>query len=136
VSFNLYLSPLSLFGFLITIATAFRLSKFNLMKTKKTHFVGLPAPANCTMILGLPFIFDFLGENYLNYSLLFIIILFSIFMLNSKIKLISLKNINISVIILFSCFTITTLIISNFAILTIIILTYILMSLVYFKSRT
>ena len=136
VSFNLYLSPLSLVGFLITIATAFRLSKFNLMKTEKTYFVGLPAPANCTMILGLPFIFDFLGENYLNYSFLFIVILFSIFMLNSKIKLISLKNINISVMILFSCFTITTLILSNFAILTIIILTYILMSLVYFKSRT
>ena len=70
------------------------------MKTEHKYFLGLPAPANCIMIIGLPFMFDILGEKYLNYNLLLIITLFSIYLLNSKIKLISLKNIKISIVLL------------------------------------
>ena len=135
-NFNFHLSPMSLAGFLITIATAFRLSKFNLMKTEHKYFLGLPAPANCVMIIGLPFMFDILGEKYLNYHLLFIITLFSIYLLNSKIKLISLKNIKISIVLplffLIGALTILT----NFAILTIVIFMYILSSMVYFKFKS
>ena len=75
LNISFYVS-ISLVGFFITIATAFRLSKFNLMKNEFKYFVGLPAPANCMMILGLPFIFDFLGDKYLSYSLLFLITFF------------------------------------------------------------
>ena len=64
------------------------------MKNEFKYFVGLPAPANCMMILGLPFIFDYMGEKYLSYNVLYSLTLFSIYMLNSKIKLISLKKIN------------------------------------------
>ena len=136
LNFSFYLSPLSLAGFLITVSTALRLSKFNLMKTELKYFLGLPAPANCMMIIGIPFIFDFLGEKYLNYNLLFLVTLFSIYMLNSKIKLVSLKNINIS-IILFLFFLIGALIIvTNFTILTIIILIYILSSITYFQFKS
>ncbi len=135
LNFSFYVSPISLVGFLITIATAFRLSKFNLMKTENKHFLGLPAPANCCMIMGLPFLFDFLGEKYLKYDLLFLITLFSIYMLNSKIKLLSLKNINISVILLLFCLLLSLIIVTNFASLTIVILFYILCSLIYFQFR-
>ena len=135
-NFNFHLSPMSLAGFLITIATAFRLSKFNLMKTEHKYFLGLPAPANCIMIIGLPFMFDILGEKYLNYNLLLIITLFSIYLLNSKIKLISLKNIKISIVLLLFFLIGALTILTNFAILTIVIFMYILSSMVYFKFKS
>ena len=135
-NFNFHLSPMSLAGFLITIATAFRLSKFNLMKTEHKYFLGLPAPANCIMIIGFPFMFDILGEKYLNYQLLFIITLFSIYLLNSKIKLISLKNIKISIVLSLFFLIGALTILTNFAILTIVIFMYILSSMVYFKFKS
>ena len=135
-NFNFHLSPLSLAGFLITIATAFRLSKFNLMKTEHKYFLGLPAPANCIMIIGLPFMFDILGEKYLNYNLLLIITVFSIYLLNSKIKLISFKNIKISIVLLLFFLIAALTILTNFAILTILIFIYILSSMVYFKFKS
>ena len=135
-NFNFHLSPISLAGFLITIATAFRLSKFNLMKTEHKYFLGLPAPANCIMIIGLPFMFDILGEKYLNYNLLLIITLFSIYMLNSKIKLISFKNIKISIVLLLFFIIGALTMLTNFAILTILVFIYILSSMVYFKFKS
>ncbi|MAR43917.1 MAG: phosphatidylserine synthase [Flavobacteriaceae bacterium] len=135
-NFNFHLSPLSLAGFLITIATAFRLSKFNLMKTEHKYFLGLPAPANCIMIIGLPFMFDILGEKYLNYNLLLIITVFSIYLLNSNIKLISFKNIKISIVLLLFFLIAALTILTNFAILTILIFIYILSSMVYFKFKS
>ena len=135
-NFNFHLSPLSLAGFLITIATAFRLSKFNLMKTEHKYFLGLPAPANCIMIIGLPFMFDILGEKYLNYNLLLMITVFSIYLLNSKIKLISFKNIKISIVLLLFFLIAALTILTNFAILTILIFIYILSSMVYFKFKS
>ena len=135
-NFNFHLSPMSLAGFLITIATAFRLSKFNLMKTEHKYFLGLPAPANCIMIIGLPFMFDILGEKYLNYNLLLIITVFSIYLLNSKIKLISFKNIKISIVLLLFFLIAALTILTNFAILTILIFIYILSSMVYFKFKS
>ena len=135
-NFNFHLSPISLAGFLITIATAFRLSKFNLMKTEHKYFLGLPAPANCIMIIGLPFMFDILGEKYLNYNLLLIITVFSIYLLNSEIKLISFKNIKISIVLLLFCLIAALTILTNFAILTVLIFIYILSSMVYFKFKS
>ena len=135
-NFNFHLSPISLAGFLITIATAFRLSKFNLMKTEHKYFLGLPAPANCIMIIGLPFMFDILGDKYLSHNLLLIITAFSIYLLNSKIKLISLKNIKISIVLLLFCLIGALTILTNFAILTILIFIYILSSMIYFKFKS
>tara|TARA_B100000609_G_C16769450_1_gene211075 strand:- start:20 stop:406 length:387 start_codon:yes stop_codon:yes gene_type:complete len=122
-------------GFFITIATAFRLSKYNLMKNEFKFFVGLLAPANCMMILGLPFIFDYVGEKYLSYNVLYPFTLFSIYMLNSKIKLISLKNVNILIVITLLILMFVLTVFTNFAVLTIIILAYILFSISYFQLR-
>ena len=136
LNFSFHISISSLSGFLITAATAFRLSKFNLMETEHNYFLGLPAPANCIMIIGLPFMFDFLGEKYLSYNLLFLITLFSVFFLNSNIKLISLKKINMLILFFLFCLIGTIIVFTNFAILTIIIFIYILVSLIYFQFRS
>ena len=136
LNFSFYVSTLSLSGFIITVATAFRLSKFNLMQTEHKYFIGLPAPANCSMIIGLPFIFDFLGEKYLSYYLLFLITLFSVYILNSNVKLISLKNINILILFFLFCLVSFLLVFTNFAILTIIIFLYIIVSLIYFQFKS
>ena len=136
LNFSFYISILSLAGFFITVATAFRLSKFNLMETEHKYFLGLPAPANCLMIIGLPFIFDFLGEKYLSFYLLFLITLFSVYILNSKVKLISLKNINIFILFFLFCLIGTLIVYTNFAILTIIVFIYILVSMIHFQFRS
>ena len=132
---SFYVSTFSLVGFFITIATAFRLSKFNLMKNDLKYFIGLPAPANCMMIIGLPYIFDYMGEKYLSYNLLYPFTFFSAYMLNSKIKMISLKNTSglITLIIVFSICALTFL--TNFSVLTIVIFVYILVSLSYFQIK-
>ena len=136
LQYSFYISTLSLAGFLITVATAFRLSKFNLMETEYNYFLGLPAPANCIMIIGLPFMFEFLGENYLSYNLLLLITLFSVYILNSNVKLISLKSINILILFILFCLIGTLVVFTNFAILTIIIFLYIIVSLIYFQFKS
>ena len=135
LNISFYISTFSLVGFFITIATAFRLSKYNLMKNEFKYFVGLPAPANCMMILGLPFIFEYMGEKHLSYNVLYPLTLFSIYMLNSKIKLISLKNINILIVLTLLFLICALTVFTNFAVLTIIILVYILFSISYFQLR-
>ena len=132
---SFYVSPLSLVGFFITIATAFRLSKFNLMKNELKYFIGLPAPANCMMIIGLPFIFDYMGEKYLSYYLLYPFIFFSVYMLNSKIKMISLKNINGLITLIFIFLICTFIFLTNFSVLTIVVFVYILFSVYYFRIK-
>tara|TARA_B100000963_G_C22453500_1_gene592260 strand:- start:162 stop:866 length:705 start_codon:yes stop_codon:yes gene_type:complete len=132
---SFYVSPLSLVGFFITIATAFRLSKFNLMKNDLKYFIGLPAPANCMMIIGLPFIFDYMGEKYLSYNLLYPFIFFSVYMLNSKIKMISLKNINGLITLIFIFLICTFIFLTNFSVLTIVVFVYILFSVYYFRIK-
>ena len=135
-NFSFYTSTLSLFGFVITVATAFRLSKFNLMETEHDYFLGLPAPANCIMIIGLPFMFDFLGEKYLSYNLLLLITLFSVYILNSNLKLISLKKANVFFLFFLFCLIGTLVVFTNFAIWTVIIFMYIIISLTYFQFRS
>tara|TARA_B100000925_G_scaffold284013_1_gene258501 strand:- start:691 stop:1395 length:705 start_codon:yes stop_codon:yes gene_type:complete len=133
---SFFVSPFSLAAFLITVSTAFRLSRFNLMKTEVNYFIGLPAPANCMMIIGLPFLIEFLGEEYLNYNILYLFTLFSVYMLNSKMKLISLKNLK-KPIVLFLFFLIgASTILINFGILTIVIFSYISFSFLYFNLKT
>jgi CDP-diacylglycerol--serine O-phosphatidyltransferase len=82
-------------SFLITIASSYRLAKFNL-DNHETHFIGLPTPANALLIIFLPYLFeiDFLNNytNLLENSLFLVIItLTSSYLLISKIEMPSLK---------------------------------------------
>ncbi len=87
---------LPFFGFLITIASAYRLAKFNIDENQVTSFIGLPTPANTLLILSLPMILwyhnnAFLDKLILNQWFLIGITLLSSYLLNAKIPLFALK---------------------------------------------
>ena len=93
---SVLLDPLPFFGFLITLASAYRLAKFNIDENQVSSFVGLPTPANALLILSLPLILLFQNNDTLNGIILnqwFLIglTLLSAYLLNSKIELFALK---------------------------------------------
>ncbi|QCX00719.1 phosphatidylserine synthase [Aggregatimonas sangjinii] len=90
------LAPLPFVGFLITMASAYRLAKFNIDENQTTSFIGLPTPANALLILSLPLILQYqhselLNEIILNQWFLIGLTLLSAFLLNAKIALFALK---------------------------------------------
>ncbi|MEC3907363.1 CDP-alcohol phosphatidyltransferase family protein [Tamlana sp. 2201CG12-4] len=93
-SFKLQVLPV--LGLLITLASAYRLAKFNIDEDQQTYFKGLPTPANALLILSLPLILEFQDSDLLNTIILnkwFLIglIILSCYLLNSNIKLFALK---------------------------------------------
>ena len=94
LGFKLNLLPF--LGFLITLASAYRLAKFNIDENQVSSFIGLPTPANALLIISLPLILlyqnnDFLNDIILNQWFLIGITLLSAYLLNSKIELFALK---------------------------------------------
>ena len=83
-------------GFLITLASCYRLANFNIDTRQTDSFIGLPTPANALVIMSIPMIQyanDFEGLTtilYNPYVLLFVTILSS-YILNAEIPLFSLK---------------------------------------------
>ena len=82
-------------SFIITIASSYRLAKFNL-DNSLNHFKGLPTPANALFIVFLPFFFELeLISNYSNLLentvFLLIIISFFSYLLISNIEMPSFK---------------------------------------------
>ncbi len=89
-------APLAFVGFFITLASAYRLAKFNLDEDQQSSFTGLPTPANALLILSLPLIMEFQNSNAINNVIinpwfLFVMTVLSCYLLNSKIKLFALK---------------------------------------------
>lgn len=87
---------LPLFGFIITLASAYRLAKFNIDEDQATSFIGLPTPANTLLILSLPMILYYqntptLNAIILNQWFLIGLSLVSAYLLNSNIALFALK---------------------------------------------
>jgi CDP-diacylglycerol--serine O-phosphatidyltransferase len=83
-------------GVVITLASAYRLAKFNIDENQATSFIGLPTPANALLILSLPLILfyqnnDVLNSIILNQWFLIGLTFLSAFLLNSNIKLFALK---------------------------------------------
>lgn len=90
------INTISFLGFAITLASAYRLAKFNVDENQVSSFVGLPTPANALMILSLPLILmyhnnEFLGGIILNPWFLVGLTALSAYLLNSPIKLFALK---------------------------------------------
>ncbi|WP_167597919.1 CDP-alcohol phosphatidyltransferase family protein [Leeuwenhoekiella sp. ZYFB001] len=90
------LSPLPFLGFAITLASAFRLAKFNIDTRQTTSFIGLPTPANALLILSLPLIVQFqdyaIAETLItNTWFLLALTALSCYMLNAEIPLFALK---------------------------------------------
>ncbi|MBT8320735.1 MAG: CDP-alcohol phosphatidyltransferase family protein [Eudoraea sp.] len=89
-------SILPFVGFLITLASAYRLARFNIDEDQVTSFIGLPTPANALLIISFPLILlyqgnDALNELILNPWFLLAVTLVSSFLLNANIPLFALK---------------------------------------------
>ena len=69
-----YMGVVPYLGFLITLASCYRLAKFNVDTRQTDSFIGLPTPANALLIMSIPmilmqyghvdFIFDTLSNPY------------------------------------------------------------------------
>jgi len=95
------IAPLPFVGFLITMASAYRLAKFNIDENQATSFVGLPTPANALLILSLPLILMYQNSEFINGILtnqwfLIGLTLLSAYLLNSNVELFALKFKNMS----------------------------------------
>lgn len=94
---NAYLGILPFVGFIITIASCYRLAKFNIDERQTDSFIGLPTPANALFIMSLPVILDKTGgvglvfEWLSNPFILAGISALSAYLLNAEIPLFSLK---------------------------------------------
>ena len=138
------LVPLALIGLCITLASAYRLAKFNIDEDQQSYFKGLPVPANTLLIIALPLILEFQNSDVINAIILnkwFLIALtiLSCYMLNSSIKLFALKFKNFgfkdnSMRYIFIILSLVLLIVLHFAAIPIIILLYIILSLLNTKK--
>lgn len=133
-------SFLPLLGLLITLASCYRLAKFNIDLEQQSFFKGLPTPANTLLILSIPLIIEFQNNDAINAIILnpwflIAVTIFSCFILNSNVKLFALKfkdysfkNNAIRYIFLMLC--VTLLITLHYIAIPIIILLYIFLSLI------
>ncbi len=136
-------SFLPFFGFLITMASAYRLANFNLDENQVSSFIGLPTPANALFILSLPLILFYNGSEMVNDIILnpwFLVVLtlLSAFLLNSNLELFALKFKNWSfkdnaLRYIFLIVSLVMIITMQFLAIPFIILFYILSSLVNSK---
>ena len=135
---------LALFGLLVTLASGYRLAKFNIDERQTDSFIGLPTPANALLILSLPLILIFQPQPYLvdiilNPWFLAGLTLFSCFMLNAEIPLFALKFSSWSfaenkVRYLFLIFCVILLVFLQFAAIPVIILSYVIVSMLTNKG--
>jgi len=136
----LELPILPIIGLFITLASAYRLAKFNIDEDQQSYFKGLPVPANTLVILSLPLIIEYQNNDLINamiYNKWFLIglTLLSCYLLNSNIKLFALKFKNWgfkdnAVRYIFILLSIVLLIVLHFAAIPLVIILYILLSLV------
>lgn len=137
-------SLLPLLGLFISLASAYRLAKFNLDEDQQSYFKGLPTPANALLILSLPLIMEFQNNDDINAMILnpwFLVILtlLSCYLLNSSIKLFALKfkdwsfknNAGRYVFLMLS---LVLLVLFQYAAIPLVIILYILMSLLPYSK--
>ena len=135
------ISFLPFFGFLITLASAYRLAKFNIDENQVSSFIGLPTPANALFILSLPLILlnqgnDYLSRIILNPWFLILITILSSYLLNSSVELFTLKFKNWSfkdnaLRYIFIILSLVLLLTMKFLAVPVIVLFYVVSSVVY-----
>ncbi|WP_340066100.1 CDP-alcohol phosphatidyltransferase family protein [Ascidiimonas aurantiaca] len=144
---DIFASGLPLAGFLITLAAAYRLAKFNIDEEQATSFIGLPTPANALFVMSLPLILayqenDAINQIIVNQWFLLIITILSAIIMNARLPLFALKFKSFSfkdnaVRYTFLLFSLVLLIVLKFAALPLIILLYIALSFIagtFFKK--
>lgn len=125
-------------GLAITLASAYRLAKFNIDEDQQTYFKGLPTPANALLIISLPLILEFQNSDVINEIIsnkwfLIVVTILSSYLLNSNIKLFALKFKDYSfkgnsIRYIFIILCAVLLIVLKFAAIPLIILLYITLS--------
>ena len=135
-----YMGFVPYLGFIITLASAYRLAKFNIDTRQSDSFIGLPTPANALFIMSIPMIqFDgtheWLVNALFNPFVLIIISFVSAYMLNAEIPLFSLKIKDFSwdknkLQVFFLAIAATLFLFLGFTALPIIILLYVVLSVV------
>ena len=135
-----YMGFVPYLGFIITLASAYRLAKFNIDTRQTDSFIGLPTPANALFIMSIPMIqFDgtheWLVNALFNPFVLIIISFVSAYMLNAEIPLFSLKIKDFSwdknkLQVFFLAIAATLLLFLGFTALPIIILLYVVLSVI------
>jgi len=91
-----YMAVVPYIGFIITVASCYRLAKFNIDTRQTDSFIGLPTPANALLIMSIPMIlfanqFDWLSDILSNPYFLVGLCFLSAYLLNAEIPLFSLK---------------------------------------------
>lgn len=137
----LYLPNIGWLGLAITLASAYRLAKFNVDERQTSAFIGLPTPANAIFILSIPLIlifeeYAFAKALFTNPYLLIGITLLSCVLLNAELPLFALKFNNFSWTdnkqrYLFLILCIVLLVTLKFLAVPLVILLYILISMVW-----
>ena len=127
-------------GFLLPVAAAYRLARFNLDNRQSTSFIGLPTPAMAIFVISLPLILiysdiSFFSDLIHNSYLLIIITLLLSIVMNVELPLFSLKFKNFSlknnwIEILFILLTLAGLILFKFIAIPLIIVFYVFLSIV------
>lgn len=140
-----YMGFVPYLGFLITIASCYRLANFNIDTRQTESFIGLPTPANAILIMSIPMIQYFSSWSWLTellsnpYYLLFITLV-STYLLNANIPLFSLKVKSFSwetskLQLSFLVFSIVLLLVLGFVGIPIIIFSYIGLSLLLHSKK-
>ena len=127
-------------GFLITLASCYRLAKFNVDTRQTDSFIGLPTPANALLIMSIPMIqfhseFEGLVDALSNTYVLVGITFVSSYLLNAEIPLFSLKVKSFSwekykMQVVFLILSVILIALLEFIAIPIIILLYVILSVV------
>ena len=127
-------------GFLITLASCYRLAKFNVDTRQTDSFIGLPTPANALLIMSIPMIqfhsdYEGLVDALSNPYVLVGITALSAYLLNAEIPLFSLKVKSFSwekykMQVVFLILSVVLIALLEFIAIPIIILLYVILSVV------
>ena len=141
-----YMGFVPYLGFLITIASCYRLANFNIDTRQTDSFIGLPTPANALVIMSIPMIqyandFEMLTAILYNPYVLLVITLISAYILNAEIPLFSLKIKEFTwakykMQILFLIGSLLSFFILGFVAIPLIIITYVVVSVISNKMIT
>lgn len=135
-----YMGVVPYLGFLITLASCYRLAKFNVDTRQTDSFIGLPTPANALLIMSIPMIqfhseFEWLVDFLSNPYVLVGVTVLSSYLLNAEIPLFSLKVKSFSLEkykmqVVFLILSLILIVLLEFIAIPIIILLYVILSVV------
>ncbi|MGE9616099.1 MAG: CDP-alcohol phosphatidyltransferase family protein [Solitalea-like symbiont of Acarus siro] len=144
----LFFSILPYSAFIISMASALRLAKFNKDERQSVKFIGLPTPANALLIASIPHILlykyvqSIMNNTALVTTMFIVLILISSYLLVSKISFIDFKTNNVlnkpylkTIYTIIIGISLLLIFIFKFLAVPIILMIYIIFSLVVFNNK-